>query len=73
MKNNYFEDPNSLHIIANDLTVEPIIDERRGYRALKPGIKITIPHYDLQAVLISILEDYTADQLIKLINELENN
>ncbi len=73
MRLNYFEDANALTIIANELSTEPIIDNRRGYRALKPALKIVIPHYDLKDVLGSILDDYNAKELIEIIQEIDRD
>lgn len=73
MRNNYFNDSNSLTITANEIEVKPLADMRRGYRDIRPGVTIKIPNYDLKAVLINMLEDYSPGTLISLIQEIENN
>jgi len=73
MRNDYFNDPNSLTIIANDFTITPKADQRRGYRDIRASVEIKVSHYDLKAVLISLLEDYSEKDLVELIHEIETN
>lgn len=63
------KEPNLLTLVVDGIDIKPYGQVVRG--SLETGVVIKIHKYNLEDVLIQMLDDYGKDELIKRINSLD--